>query len=120
MSFEGLLGHVATIQQLVAETDPFGQAEKEWREHLTGVRCRLTAASGRERSTLGTRDELEVTHKMFVESSLDITEAMRVSEVRDASGTVLGTDFDVVAVQRPSGGLGEVHHMEVLLRGLRD
>ena len=112
-AFESLLGHRATIQELVGGKAPFGTEIEEFRDLVTNVPCRVTAPKGRERTTLTGRDVEELTHVLFFEPTVAITEANRISVVKDSAGVTLATDLDIVIVKQVSGGDGTVHHLEV-------
>ena len=118
MSFAGLLAHTATVEERAAGTDRFGQPEGAWqlKDGQLNISCRLRPASGRERTTLATRDALEVTHVVYLDANASVTEADRIIDVQDPDGDTLIAELDVVFVKRVSLGAGGTHHLEVLCR----
>lgn len=122
MSFITLLAHRATIEELGGGEDRFGQPEDSWqlKDDQLDIPCRLKAATGREITTLQTRDGLEVTHVVYLGPLAVLTEANRVVDVKDSDNNVIADGLDVVLVKRISQGAGAVHHIEVWCKMVRD
>lgn len=121
MSFAGLLAHTATVEERAEGTDRFGQPEGAWqlKDGQLNIPCRIRPASGRERTTLASRDALEITHVVYLDASASVTSADRIVDVQDPDGATLISELDVMFVKRVSLGAGGAHHLEALCLEVR-
>ena len=107
-----LLTQRATIQERSVAVDRFGQPSGSWSNKATAVPCRMTVAKGSERDADRTRDEVKLTHKVFLPAGTAVAEADRITVV-DPDGTVLASELDILLVAPVAGRNGRQHHIEV-------
>jgi head-tail adaptor len=106
MSYSGLLNITCTVQELTEAQSATGKISQVWTDLITGVKCRLDTAYGRE--TLTTTGKFAVaTHKLFIEYSTGLLDE-KTNRIK------IGTNyFDILMV---ADGGGQNHHFELLLQ----
>jgi hypothetical protein len=116
MSFDSLLIHTCDISLLSqGAADDYGIPAKTYVETYSDEPCRLVSTTGRE---IKIGAEVVISDwKLFVDSSVNVDEQDRVSNILLASdgSTVDSSTFEVILVQLRSNGIGE-HHKELSLR----
>lgn len=121
--FTGLLGHYATVTRRVyglGSLDRFGQPASAVQEkRYEGIPCRLDLQSGDEPHDLERSSVSVPSVKLFLSGAFPVSEADEVSEVYDASGTLIAERLLVDHVKRVAGYDGRLHHYELTCKVLR-
>jgi head-tail adaptor len=106
MSYSGLLNITCIVQELTESQSATGKITQAWADSVTGVKCRIDTAYGRE--TLTTTGKFAVaTHKLFIEYSAGLLDE-KTNRIK------IGTNiFDILMVADAGG---QNHHFELLLQ----
>lgn len=101
-----------TIERATATTDTWNvPGTPTWASHLSDVRCRLFAKSGRERTDEDTNVVVE-DFRLLVPLGTDVTESDRIASVTRRGVTVLEGPLGIRSV------LPRQSHLELVLVGL--
>ena len=105
MGFDNLLIHSATIQELVATQDEYGEQIESWVDKETGVACRLDQASG---------DEFRVLKETYTKATHVLYLRPRDYDIDPERHRII-TEGQTFTIDYVSKGGGTTHHLEILL-----
>jgi hypothetical protein len=114
MSIDSHLIHTATIQRYLSVGDDSLKApKKDWRDWLTGVRCRRVTKQQRVGDTAFAERPVITVDLLLVPAGIDVQQGDRVVNIVDETGATEAGVFKIKEVLRRRGRA--VRHISLML-----
>lgn len=114
MNISGWFVHTCTVQRDQSVTEDSHKAPiADWRDHLTGVRCRLVIKTERVGDTAFAERPVVTTYRLFVGRGTDVQQGDRITSIVDETGAVDAGPYRIEEVMKRRARA--VRHISLLL-----